>query len=139
MFGIDDIISVGLKILDKVIPDPAAKAAAQLELIKQQQAGEFKKLEADLQSMQMQTDINKVEAGSQSLFVSGWRPAVGWVCVTGFGITALRPLLIWVAGLLGSPGIDFPQLDTSEMMQLLIGILGLGGYRTFEKYHGVHK
>ena len=73
------ILDAGLKILDKVLPDPQAKAAAQLELLKLQQAGEFKALEADLQLALAQTKINEIEAGSPDLFRGGWRPAAAGV------------------------------------------------------------
>ena len=80
---IGGLLDAGLKILDKVIPDPQAKAAAQLELLKLQQAGEFKQLEADMQLALAQTQINQVEAASPDPFRAGWRPAAGWVYVAG--------------------------------------------------------
>ncbi len=127
------LIEAGLKIIDKVIPDPAQKAAAQLEMLKLQQAGEFKQLEADLQLAQGQMDINKIEAASEDRFKSGWRPFIGWVCGTGFAVQfVFAPMATWVAALYGKV-VVFPEMDTATMMPLLFGMLGLGAYRTFEK------
>ena len=66
-------LDIGGKLIDRLWPDPTQAAAAKLELLKMQQEG-------DLAVMVAQTDINKIEAGSSSLFVAGWRPFVGWVC-----------------------------------------------------------
>lgn len=131
------LIDAGMKVLDRVLPDPAAKQAAQLELLKLQQAGEFKALEADLQLAVAQTEVNKIEAASASLFVSGWRPYVGWVCGTGLAFQfLLAPIATWIAGLAGHP-LAFPPLDMGTLMTLLAGLLGLGGMRTAEKMRGV--
>jgi hypothetical protein len=80
-----------------------------------------------------QMEINKVEAASSSLFVSGWRPSVGWVCSAGFAVQFIvGPLAEWGSALYGHP-VKFPQMDTGTMMPLLLGMLGLGGLRTAEK------
>lgn len=130
-FGIDDILAAGLKIIDKVIPDPAAKAQAEIELFKLKQAGDFKVLDAELEAMRNQSKINEIEAGSSSLFVSGWRPAAGWVCVLGLLYQFIvRPLAIGIGGF-QLPGIE------DVLMELLFGMLGLGGFRTMEKLRNV--
>src|ERR1700704_2573287 len=71
------------KIFDKVMPDPAAAAAAKLEVMRLAQTGELAQLTADTQLAVAQIDVNKAEATNPSLFVSGWRPFIGWVCGTG--------------------------------------------------------
>ena len=82
--------------------------------------------------MLAQTEINKVEAASPSVFVSGWRPAIGWVCAMAMGYQyLLRPFLVAY-----HPALAFPGLD-DNLWQLLAGMLGLGGLRTFEKVNGV--
>jgi hypothetical protein len=122
------------KILDKVFPDPAAKAAAQLEVLKLQQQGEFKQLDAELQNNLAQGEVNKIEAADPSLFKSGWRPAVGWVGVFGLAyMVVLRPILPWLIITLGGTAVELPPIETNEIVALLSGILGLGGYRTIEK------
>lgn len=126
-----------LKIVDKLIPDPAAKAQAQLQIIQMQQAGEFKELEAQLQLAKGQTDINQAEATNPKLFVSGWRPFIGWIC--GLGLASqfiIAPFATWGASLIGHP-VTFPVLDLGTLMTLLAGMLGLGALRTTEKINGV--
>ena len=120
------LFEVGSKVLDRILPDPAQQAAAKLELMKLQQNGELAQITG-------QMEINKVEAASSSLFVSGWRPSIGWVCGAGFAVQfVIGPLAEWGAALAGHP-VKFPQMDTGTMMPLLLGMLGLGGLRTAEK------
>lgn len=115
------------KISDKIWPDPAAKIAAQTELLKMQQAGELAILEKLGQSDNAQTEINKIEAASDDKFKGYWRPALGWVCVAGFSYQLLaRPFLI-------GAGYDFPALDMETLASLTFGMLGLAGYRTIER------
>jgi hypothetical protein len=91
-----------------------------------------------------QIEVNQVEAASASAFVSGWRPAVGWVGVAGLGYQFLGyPLMQWLWAL--GQGIDLipkglsapPDLQTDQLMVLLSGLLGFGGMRSFEKTKGV--
>ena len=132
---IGGLLDAGLRILDKVIPDPAAKAQAQLELLKLQQAGEFKALEADLQLALAQTEINKVEAASPDLFKSGWRPGAGWICVLGLAYQFLaQPLAAWASAINGWPVP--PVLQLGDLYGLLFGMLGLGAYRSVERVKG---
>lgn len=122
-----------LKIIDKVIPDPAAKDAAKLALLQLQQSGEFKAMDLEAAANAAQTDINKTEATSSSLFVSGWRPFVGWVCGSALAYQfLLRPI---VGAFLTS--VTFPSLDMGTLMTLLGGMLGFGAMRTVEKINGV--
>lgn len=133
---IGDLIQAGLKIIDKVIPDPQAKTAAQLEFLKRQQAGEFKDIDTQVALAKQQTDINQEEAKNPSLFVSGWRPAMGWICGAIFCANYIGiPLLAWLSPLLGVP--PPPRLDTGEVLPVLLGMLGLGGMRMTEKIKGV--
>ena len=80
---------------------------------------------------QAQTKINEVEAASSRLFVAGWRPAIGWLCAIVLAFNYLiRPIIaIWTDRL--------PELDISMVYPLLIGMLGIGGLRTYEKAKGV--
>lgn len=131
------LIQAGMKIIDKIIPDPAAKSEAQLKMVTLAQAGEFKQLDAELAMITAQTDVNKVEAASTNLFVSGWRPFIGWVC--GLGLMAqfiVAPLFTWISTLVGHP-TPFPPLDLGTLGTLLFGMLGLGAMRTTEKINGV--
>ena len=95
---------------------------------------EQKLLELENQAMAGQMAINLEEAKNENLFVAGWRPFIGWMGGFALGYAAiLEPLLTWCARLAGSTVI-FPVLDTTITMQVLIGILGLGAYRSYDKH-----
>jgi len=122
------IVGPLFKVIDKVIPDPQAKAQMQLELLRLQQSGE-------LAQMTGQMEINKVEAASPDLFRGGWRPFIGWICGAGLAYQfLLRPLLGWASAVRGWPAP--PTLEMDTLLTLLLGMLGLGAYRTAEKLRG---
>lgn len=123
-------------LLDRIFPDPKAAADAKLEVMRMAQAGELAQLNADLQLATGQIEVNKVEAASQSLFVAGWRPAIGWVCGAAFAFKfILGPSAVVVMAMIGQP-ITLPEFDFSEMSTILLAMLGLGGLRTVEKVKG---
>ena len=80
------ILDIGSKVIDKLFPDPQQKIQAQMELMKLQQEGAFRELDAAVEMSKAQAEINKVEAGSD-VFRGGWRPACGWICALGFFTT----------------------------------------------------
>ena len=124
------LISPVTKLLDKVIPDADEryKLAHEIATLAERQAHEIAKA---------QIEVNKVEAGNSSLFVSGWRPAVGWICASGLGFNfIIVPLGNFYLSITNQQ-ILIPTLDLSQMMPVLLGMLGLGAYRTFEKTKGV--
>lgn len=126
-----------IKIIDKVIPDVAARDAAKLELIKLQMSQDFKEVENEFQIALAQIGVNKAEAESSDFFRGGWRPAAGWVSVFGMGYMALvRPLLPWLVGVMGGEVPPLPEIDMDMLYVLLTGMLGLGGLRSFDKYKG---
>ena len=87
--------------------------------------------------LQGQIEVNKVEAASGSLFVAGWRPFIGWV--SGFGVAwtfVLSPMVEWISKLFGWTG-TMPELDTGQLMTLILAMLGIGAQRTVEKIKGV--
>ncbi|GAC1664595.1 MAG: hypothetical protein PVS3B2_00480 [Candidatus Dormibacteraceae bacterium] len=118
--SVADLIKDGI---DKIWPDKSEQERAQAALL--------------MTALQGQLDTNKAEAANPNAFVAGWRPFVGWVCGVGFAVSALGPLLEWIATLAGHP-TKFPAIDLSVMMPLLFGMLGLGGMRTYEKTNGVN-
>lgn len=122
---LSSVADLAKAVLDRVIPDPKQKAEAFMKLAELQQNG-------DLAVMAQQAEINKVEAASPNMFIAGWRPAVGWVCVLGLAVTVFSPLASWVAALFGKP-VSVPPIPMDALMTLLIGMLGLGGMRTVEK------
>lgn len=119
-------------LLDKFIEDKDKKNAIAFELstMAEKHAQELAKA---------QLEINKTEAKHQSLFVSGWRPAVGWVAVLGMASNFLViPMANFALAVVNST-ISVPVLDLSEMMPVLLGMLGLGAMRTAEKVKGVQR
>lgn len=126
-------------IINKLIPDKTAAAAAQAQLQQMAAQGALAEELAQLQAVTTaQSDIDKVEAASSSLFVAGWRPYVGWICGSGLALQVIvAPLFTWASALLGHP-TPFPKFDDVLLQSTLAGMLGLGyGLRTFEKYSGV--
>ena len=99
---------------------------------------EEKLLELEAASDDAQAKINMTEAQNPSLFVSGWRPAVGWICVFALGwYYILAPFLTWALSAFKIQ-MTIPAFDTGELISLLFGMLGLSGLRTYEKKIGVH-
>lgn len=125
------IFDIAGKIFDRLIPDKAAAEKAKAEFAVLAQTQEF-------QLALQQIVVNQEEAKSDNWFVSGWRPACGWIGAFGLGYAAiLEPMIRFVAKVgFGYTGA-FPVLDTSITMQILFGILGLGAYRAYEKAKGV--
>tara|TARA_R110000744_G_scaffold131773_5_gene239912 strand:- start:101 stop:502 length:402 start_codon:yes stop_codon:yes gene_type:complete len=119
-------------LLDKFIEDKDVKnqLAHDLSTMAERHAQELSK---------GQLEINKAEAQSRNIFVAGWRPFIGWTC--GFAMAynyVLQPILIFVLAQFDYL-VQLPGLDLSEMMPVLMGMLGLGGLRSFEKFKGVSK
>lgn len=123
-------LDIGGKVIDRLWPDPVQAATAKLELFKLQQSGELAQIAGQL-------EINKVEAASSSTFVAGWRPAIGWVCAMALFYQYLaRPIAQGAFAAAGHPLPPLVGLD-DNLWQLLLGMLGLGGLRTYEKTQGV--
>ena len=98
---------------------------------------EKQQLAAAVMIVQGQLDINKVEAANPSVFVSGWRPAIGWICGAACAWNWIGlPIAKLTLDIAGHP-IMLSPADISEMMPILLGMLGLGGLRTVEKVKGV--
>jgi len=131
------VFDIGGKLIDRLWPNPVERDAAKLKLFELQQTGELAKLAAETELAKGQLEINKVEAASPLTFISGWRPAVGWVCVAGLFMQYIfSPFFSWGSRLVGHP-VDLPELDLSTMTPLLFGMLGLGAMRTVEKVNQV--
>lgn len=130
------LIPVFTQLLDKILPDKGAADAAKLELLKMAQQGELAQINADVSIATAQAETNKIEAASASLWVSGWRPGVGWCCALAVAFKFIGgPALFMIAQAVGHP-VELPVIETSELWPLLLGMLGLGGLRTIEKVKG---
>ena len=127
---LDLLVGPIAKLLDKVIPDAdeRSRLAHEIATLAERQAHEIAKA---------QIEVNKAEASNHSMFVSGWRQAVGWVACLGLACNFLFvPVANFILTITQSP-ITVPALDLSEMMPVLLGMLGLGSLRTYEKTQGV--
>ena len=126
------VISVVSSVLDKIIPDNNAKEKAKAEI-------EKALIDNAAQINLTQAETNKIEASHRSIWVSGWRPFLGWVSGFGFAwVFVLSPLAQWVCALLGIT-ITLPQLQTDVLMELTLAMLGLASLRTWEKSKGLTK
>lgn len=120
-------------------------------LIPNQQEREKAKLQADLELAKLdqdtlktllsidskQIDVNIEEAKSPTLFVSGWRPSLGWVCSAAFAwVYVIAPIVSFGFNVAGHP-VELPKIEFGEMSSILFGMLGLGGMRSYEKIKGV--
>ena len=121
--GIGAVADLASTVIGRLWPDKTEQERAQLA--------------AALTIVQGQLDANKAEASSPSAFTSGWRPGVGWVCVAALACQYIaRPLVQWGGIVSGHPLPDLPGID-DNLWQLMLGLLGLGGLRTYEKVQGV--
>lgn len=128
--GIGSIVEFGTAILNRVWPDASEAEKTKLTVF-------LAELDAEAKARQAQIAVNQAEAANPSLFVSGWRPAVGWICVLSLAYQyVLYPLLLWLTAFW--PQIVAPRPVLSDMLyELLFGMLGLAGMRTYEKLKGV--
>jgi Holin of 3TMs, for gene-transfer release len=121
--GIGSVADLANTVINKIWPDKSEQEKQQLA--------------AAIMVVQGQLEINKAEAANPSVFVSGWRPFIGWCC--GAACTwnwVGLPIAKFVMAMAGHP-INISPADLSEMMPILLGMLGLGGLRTYEKISGV--
>lgn len=112
-------------VFDKLFTSDAERAQAEavLEKLRQHPA-------------ELQVELNKIEAAHRSVFVAGWRPAVGWICAAGVGWAYLgHPLFLWAAAL-WSPDLQPPAIQTDSLFELVLAMLGMAGLRSFEKAAG---
>jgi len=121
--GVGEVADLVGNVINKIWPDKSDQEKQQLA--------------AAMMVVQGQIDTNKVEAANPSIFISGWRPAVGWVCGLAFAWNWIGlPIAHMVLELTGH-SIAIAPADMSEMLPVLMGMLGLGGLRTAEKFKGV--
>tara|TARA_R100001086_G_scaffold203954_1_gene119897 strand:+ start:1450 stop:1863 length:414 start_codon:yes stop_codon:yes gene_type:complete len=127
MFGIaESVIGVAGKVLDKFIEDKDLKT----------------KLNAELRSQMVYLDLAQAQANieqakSPSLFVSGSRPAIMWICAFGLGWQfVFQPIFVWLLAVTGSSMV-IPIIPTEGLMTLTLALLGLGGMRSVEKFKGI--
>lgn len=125
-------ISLGNTLIDRLVPDKTAAAAAKSQLVEMQVKGELDQITGQL-------TVDQAEAGSKSTFVAGWRPFVGWACGAAFCyVYILQPMVQFalVACKVNFDLAKMPALDIADMMPVLLGMLGLGAMRSYDKTNG---
>ena len=122
-----------MDVAGRFLPEDKEKRAAAEREIKEKLTDSLAKIDL------AQLDINKTEAAHRSLFVAGWRPFIGWSCGVALAYTYIvQPILTFGLAQSGYL-VDLPAVDISQMMPVLMGMLGLGGLRSWEKVKGVSK
>ncbi len=125
-------LELGTSVINKIWPDPTKQAEEQRRLLELYQKGDLAALQAEVQLLMGQMEVNKIEAAHDSIFVAGWRPFIGWVC--GFGLlynVILHPFF--------SSFFEMAEVNVELLYPVLLGMLGLGGMRSFEKLKGVSR
>jgi len=117
-------------VVDRMIPDKAAAQRAKDDM-------EAALVKAANDAAMAQVEVNKIEAGHASVFVAGWRPAIGWVCAAALAWAFIvAPVASWSLAAFGIKE-TLPAISTDNLFELVLAMLGLGGLRTFEKLKGV--
>jgi hypothetical protein len=129
-FDIFSAVTAVTTLVNKFVPDRDRQIQLQAEL-------QTKLLELQQEQLNNQAEINKVEAGSNSIFIAGWRPSIGWVCSFALAYAYIvQPTALWAASLLGSKA-NLPAIPTSDLFNLTLALLGLAGWRSLDKINGV--
>ena len=138
-FPILGVLTAITGIIERVIPDPQAAAAAKIKMFELVQSGDLKELEANLQIALAQVATNNAEAMSGDGFARRWRPFIGWTCGAAFAYNfVLLPLMVFVTTVIFGvdPKLLPTSLDLAAMLPVLFGMLGLSGMRSFERSQG---
>ena len=125
---IGQVIEVADKVLGKFIPDKNLKMKLQKEMT-------MAFHDANL----AQIELNKQEAAHKNIFVAGWRPFVGWICGIALAYHFILSPLIETILIASGITINLPSFEFSQLSSILMGMLGLGGLRTYEKMKGVSR
>jgi len=123
--GIGEVADLASKAIDRIWPNKSEQERAELA--------------ASVALVQGQLEINRAEAANASSFVAGWRPFIGWVCGAACAWNWLGLPLARFGLALAGHTLELAPADLSEMWPVLMGMLGLGGLRTFEKIRGVSR
>lgn len=116
-------------IVDKLFTSDQERMEAKIKLLELEKSGEL-----------AQIAVNTQEAKHTNLFVAGWRPFIGWVCGLSFAwVYLLQPVMYFVLSALGMPPFAVPYVEMADMLTVLMGMLGLGALRTYEKTQSVSR
>lgn len=150
---ISTLFEAGKLAIERIWPDPIRRAEEVRKLEELRQKGDLAELQAHVDLMLAQLEVNKAEAQHKSVFVAGWRPAVGWICAACLGLAfipkamALTGMWIYHCIVLYSafdpsqgplpPMPAYPELGLSDVLGILGGMLGMGAMRSMDKRAGV--
>ncbi len=124
------------ELLGRIIPDPQAAADAKLKMLDLAQRGELAVLDADKAIALAQIGVNQADAQGNAM-QRGWRPFIGWVCGVALAWDTIgKPIAVLIAAYAGHPLPALPNLSSDQLYGLLFGLLGLGGFRTYERIKG---
>lgn len=143
---------LGQSVIERIWPDANKRAEELRKLEELRQKGDLAELQAHVQLLLAQIEVNKIEAASDSLFKSGWRPGIGWVCAATLALSympkavvltamwSLQCYAMYKAGTLITVSAlpVFPDLGVTDIIGLLGSILGIAGMRSFDKSKGVN-
>lgn len=130
------LLNVGESVINRIWPDATERDKQMVRLQEIAQKGDIAQLEAEVKILTGQMEINATDAKHKSVFVAGWRPFCGWTGGLALAYAAiLEPLMRFIASMAGYMG-EFPVLDTTITMQILMGMLGIGAMRSFDKRNG---
>lgn len=131
------LFDLGKTAIEKIWPDPSKRADELFRLEQLKQGGDLALMKAQVDLLLGQIEVNKIEAQSSSLFVSGWRPFAGWIGGVAFAYAAIiEPIARFVAKVAYGYQGNFPEINTELTIQVLLGMLGLGLMRSFDKKQG---
>lgn len=134
--GLGEIFGFATTIIDKVFPDKSQADAAKAALMQMQLQGQLQDAQNAWDNAKQQAVVDAAEASNTSVFVAGWRPFIGWVCGSAFAwIYVGQPVGVFLAALCGK-ALALPTLDLNSMMPVLLGMLGLGAMRSYDKAQG---
>ena len=127
-------LDLGMIAINKLWPDPIDAARETLKIETLHQQGDLAGLQAQVSLLQGQQRINEKEASHPNIFIAGWRPFIGWTCgIALFYNYIIYNLLVWVLVLLKSTRAAPPPADMTELMPLLLAMLGIGAMRSYDK------
>jgi Holin of 3TMs, for gene-transfer release len=137
LFGAGDAVKAIGDTIDNLVTSDDERLERKNELAKAQQQYDLEIAKLDAKAMSDQVDINKIDATSQNWFQNAWRPFIGWVCGFALAYASIgEPLARFVALTFFDFRDEFPKIDTTITMQILLGMLGLSGMRSYDKIKG---
>ena len=136
-FPYDQAITSTTDFLNGILKRVFPEKMSELDAAKMNQEITMALIRGELEPTLAQLRVNEAEARNESTFVAGWRPFIGWVCgvALGWQFIGLKVALFFVALFKLDVG-PLPQFEYTELTPILLGMLGLGGLRTYEKVKG---